>query len=209
MAHLVIGLTGGIGSGKTTIANLFAQYNIAIIDADIVAREVVAVGQPALAQIKAHFGEEILLKNGELNRTLLREKVFSSKSGEHQAEKVWLNNLLHPLIRQAIIEQINAAKSQYCLLVAPLLLENNLTYLVDRILVIDVDEQTQIKRTCHRDKNSTEQVKNIIASQISRKERLQQADDIINNQTDIETEIKQQVQALHYKYLQLATNKNA
>lgn len=209
MANFVIGLTGGIGSGKTTIANIFAQYNIAIIDADIVAREVVAIGQPALIKIKEHFGDEILLSSGELNRTLLREKVFSTKSDKHEANKTWLNNLLHPLIRQSILTQISKAKSDYCLLVAPLLLENNLTYMVDRILVVDVDENTQITRTCNRDNNSIEQIKNIIASQISRKERLQQADDVINNQMNDKVEISAQVSALHQKYLQLAAKKNA
>lgn len=202
MTNFVIGLTGGIGSGKTTIANLFAQYDIEIVDADIVAREVVASGQPALVKISEHFGSDILLSNGELNRALLREKIFTN-----ELEKTWLNNLLHPLIRQEILKKISKTKSGYCLLVAPLLLENKLNHCVDRILVIDVDENTQITRTSSRDNNSTAQVKSIIASQISRKKRLQQADDIINNQINDKRQIAVQVGKLHKKYLQLATQK--
>lgn len=196
MADYVVGLTGGIGSGKTTITNLFIDYGITIVDADIVAREVVTPPSKALAEITAHFGADILFPNGQLERRKLRDIIFAD-----QEEKNWLNHLLHPLIRAEIIKQLKQASSPYVILVAPLLLENNLQTYVNTILVIDVDESTQISRTCKRDKVSEAHVKQIIASQISRKERLTMADDIIDNQHLSMSEIKQQVAKLHEKYL--------
>ena len=138
MSHLIIGLTGGIASGKTTVANLLGQYGIDIIDADIVARDVVAPGSSALSQISQHFGPDILSPDGSLNRSELRQLIFSD--AEH---KTWLNNLLHPLIRQQIATELSLATSPYCLLVAPLLIENNMQSMVDLVLVVDSNEQDQ------------------------------------------------------------------
>ncbi|AAW86684.1 dephospho-CoA kinase [Aliivibrio fischeri ES114] len=179
----VVAITGGIGSGKTTVADRFqALYNINIVDADIIAREVVNPGTEGLIQIEQHFGPQILLDDGHLNRAKLRECIFSEPS-----EKQWLNDLLHPLIRSEMQRQIALSTSEYTLLVVPLLVENKLQYLANRVLVVDVLEQTQINRTVNRDKVNHQQVKAILASQASREERLAAADDIINNDHKIMT----------------------
>lgn len=199
MSTFIVGLTGGIGCGKSTIAAIFADFGVEVVDADIVAREVVAPQTPALASIAAHFGKQFITSEGELDRACLRDQIFS-----HPEDKQWLNALLHPLIRESLLTQLTSARSTYCLLVAPLLIENNLTTVVDRVLVIDVDEATQITRTTKRDHNTKAQVQRIIASQISRAGRLQAADDIIDNRdTDLE-KIRAQVATLHQKYCRLA-----
>lgn len=198
MSKLVIGLTGGIGSGKTTITNYFGELGIEIIDADIIAREVVAVNSPALKAIAQHFGNDYLLADGQLNRALLRSRIFSN-----EADKQWLNNLLHPLIRHNIVEQTKEAKSEYCILVAPLLIENNLLELVDRVLIVDVSETTQIARTLLRDNSSEQEIKAIIASQTNRTARVNAADDIINNDNSPLSEIKTAVISLNEKYFAL------
>lgn len=202
-ATFIVGLTGGIGSGKTTIAKLFEQLNIDVVDADIVAREVVELGKPALQKIIQYFGESIVSKSGQLNRSLLRTIIFSD-----QKKKEWLNELLHPLIRQSILEQINATTSQYCLLVAPLLIENNLHHLVNRVLVIDINEGTQVFRVTKRDLSNEQEIKRIIASQIPREQRIAKADDIINNERTDLNFIKKQVAKLHEIYIKLAINEN-
>ncbi|HBY84441.1 MAG TPA: dephospho-CoA kinase [Colwellia sp.] len=198
MSKLIIGLTGGIGSGKTTIANYFVELGVEIIDADIIAREVVAVDSPALKAIAHHFGNDYLLADGQLNRTLLRSRIFSN-----EADKIWLNNLLHPSIRFNIVKQTKEAKSAYCILVAPLLIENNLLELIDRLLIVDVSETTQISRTLLRDCSSEQEVKAIMASQTSREARVNIADDIINNNDSSLSEIKTAVLSLDKKYLAL------
>jgi len=198
MSELIIGLTGGIGSGKTILTDYFSQLDIEIIDADIIAREVVEVGSPALNEIAEHFGKDYLETDGELNRALLRSRIFSNDT-----DKLWLNNLLHPLIRASIVSQTKAATSPYCILVAPLLIENNLHALVNRILVVDVKETTQLKRAMLRDNSSEKEIKAIIASQTSRTSRIQAADDIINNDDSSLSEIKAAVLVLHKKYLTL------
>ncbi|HCM47457.1 MAG TPA: dephospho-CoA kinase [Colwellia sp.] len=198
MSKLVIGLTGGIGSGKTTLTNFFQELGVEIIDADIIAREVVAVNSPALKAIALHFGDDFIQNDGELNRVLLRRRIFSNN-----ADKTWLNKLLHPLIRISIIEQTKQANSPYCILVAPLLIENNLLALIDRILVIDVKEETQLARTMQRDNNSLKEVNAILASQTSRSKRLEVADDVINNDGANLVEIKKIVISLDKKYLAL------
>ncbi|WP_318445285.1 dephospho-CoA kinase [Photobacterium leiognathi] len=196
---LVIGLTGGIGSGKTTVANLFADtYGIDIIDADIVAREVVEPNTFGLNAIVEKCGKEILLEDGTLNRAKLRDAIFS------QPElKTWLNNLLHPLIREKMQQDINQSQSPYCLLVVPLMVENNLQTMTDRLLVVDVGEQVQIERTQQRDNVSVEQIKNILASQASREQRLDAADDIITNNGDNKALVSQ-VEQLHLQYLKMS-----
>ncbi|MCG9698276.1 dephospho-CoA kinase [Shewanella sp. Isolate11] len=198
MSNFVVGLTGGIGSGKTTVANLFAELGITLVDADIVSREVVAKGSHGLAAIVDHFGEAILLQNGELDRAALREKIFSNP-----AEREWLNNLLHPMIRQEMLNQLQNANSAYAILVVPLLFENGLDRLVNCTLVIDISPEMQIKRTMERDDVSAQQVQNIIDSQASRNDKLAKADDVIDNQGSI-TALKSKVASLHNKYLKLA-----
>jgi len=197
---VVIGLTGGIGSGKTTIANFFADLGIDIIDADIAARKVVAPKSSALVQISQRFGLQFIKADGTLNRPLLRSQIFSN-----DIDKLWLNNLLHPLIRQTMLNEIEQSQSPYCLLVAPLLIENNLQSLVERILVIDVCEEEQIKRSVLRDPSSKEEIMRIISSQIPRKERLKHADDIIDNTKSDLSIIKESVMKLDQKYQILAT----
>lgn len=199
MSTFIIGLTGGIGSGKTTVSDFFAELNIDIIDADIAARIVVEPGSKALVAIKAHFGADFIDNNGQLNRAKLRSRIFSEPE-----DKAWLNSLLHPLIRQEILAQIALAKSSYCLLVAPLLLENNLHKLVNRVLVVNVDEAEQIARTAARDPSSVAEIKRIIASQMPSEQRLSFADDVINNQNTSLEDIHQQVLDLDQKYQRLA-----
>ncbi|MFT5295426.1 MAG: dephospho-CoA kinase [Colwellia sp.] len=197
---VVIGLTGGIGSGKTTIANFFSDLGIDIIDADIAARKVVEPESNALVQISQHFGPQFIQADGTLNRPSLRSRIFSN-----DIDKLWLNNLLHPLIRQTMLNEIQQSQSSYCLLVAPLLIENNLQSLVQRILVIDISEDEQIKRAVLRDPSSKEEIMRIIASQIPRKERMNYADDIIDNSKSDLSIIKDNVIKLDQKYQNLAT----
>ena len=192
---MVIGLTGGIGSGKTTVANVFAEYGIDLIDADIIARDVVAIGSVGLARITEKFGNRILLNDGNLDRSQLRTAIFSDPQ-----LKNWLNQLLHPLIREKMLADIDRATSPYCLLIVPLMIENNLQTLTDRLLVVDVDQQTQIMRTQQRDNVSLEQINNILAAQASRQQRLDAADDIICNNGDNQA-LLTQVAQLHLHYL--------
>ena len=196
----VVAITGGIGSGKTTVANQFAALGIEVVDADLIAREVVAPGTPALAAITSHFGPEILTEQGLLDRRALRERIFSDP-----AAKSWLNALLHPIIRSEMLRQCAAVSSPYCLLVVPLLVENRLTELADRVLVIDVDEATQIERTCRRDGVSRAQAQAILASQASRTERLAMADDVLDNQSGTTETIRARILALHETYLAFAS----
>lgn len=194
----VVGLTGGIASGKTTVADLIAANGINIVDADIVAREVVAIGSEGLTQISSHFGNDILLDDGSLNRVLLREKIFSDESN-----KQWLNNLLHPMIRAELLAQLAASNSIYTLLVVPLLVENKLTNLCDHVLVVDVAEHIQIQRTMARDNVSEQQAKAILQSQATREQRLTAADSVVVN-NDRQQVIKDAAM-LHQKFLELAT----
>ena len=196
----VVAITGGIGSGKTTVANQFAALGIEVVDADLIAREVVEPGTPALTAIASHFGPGILDEQGRLDRRALRERIFSDP-----AAKSWLNALLHPIIRSEMLRQCAAANSPYCLLVVPLLVENRLTELAERVLVIDVDEATQIERTCRRDGVNREQAQAILASQASRSERLAMADDVLDNQSGTTETIRERILALHETYLAFAS----
>ncbi|WP_045381293.1 dephospho-CoA kinase [Vibrio campbellii] len=192
----VIGLTGGIASGKTTVANLFKQqFKIDIVDADIVAREVVEPGTLGLNAIIEHFGADIVRDDQMLDRAKLRERIFSNPK-----EKTWLNGLLHPMIREKMIEDLEQVTSDYALLVVPLLIENKLDSLCDRVLVVDVDPQTQISRTVKRDNVSEDQAKAILASQASREQRLALADDVVKNNPD-DPDLLLQITDLHEKYL--------
>ncbi|TCP95743.1 dephospho-CoA kinase [Cricetibacter osteomyelitidis] len=196
----IVGLTGGIGSGKSTIAELFAELNVPIVDADLVARQVVEKGSPLLQQIADHFGTDVLLASGELDRAKLRSLAFNQ-----EAEKQWLNNLLHPAIRQEMLRQLQQQTAPYVLFVVPLLIENNLTELCDRILVIDVLPETQLARATARDCNNIDLIQRIMQSQVSREVRLANADDVIDNNENIQqnlTALRQKVLELHQFYLQ-------
>jgi len=189
----IVGLTGGIGSGKSTVARLFAEQGIHWVDADDVAREVVEPGTPALEAIARHFGDQILLESGGLNRPELRALIFQDEN-----ERKWLEQLLHPLIREAMLEQLHPRDYHlpYTLLVSPLLLETDQHEMVDRIVVIDVPTDVQILRTVSRDSNTHEQVQRIIDAQMSRDDRLKKADFVIDNASGVES-AKTQVAALH------------
>ena len=195
---LIIGLTGGIGSGKSEVSKRFAERGILVVDADIVAREVVNPGSVALAQISARFGADILDTDGNLNRSKLRDIIFSNPT-----EKQWLESLLHPIINASIRHQLANAASAYAILASPLLLETQQFQLVDRILVIDADEQLQIERASRRDQTNAPQIKAIMQTQISRQERCARANDIIQNQGEVH-ELDTQVEKLHQLYLELA-----
>lgn len=194
----IVALTGGIGSGKTTVANEFAKYGVPLVDADVIARQVVEPNTPALETIKSHFGKEVILPNGSLNRRKLREIIFSNPN-----EKKWLNALLHPLIQQETQKQFQQANYPYVLWVVPLLIENNIYHLANRVLIVDVTPEEQIQRTLKRDNTSLEQITNILNAQVSREKRLSYADDIITNHTN-DTDISDKVAILHNQYLALA-----
>ena len=197
---LVIGLTGGIGSGKSTVADLFLQKGIQVIDADLVAREVVAPGEPALQSIAEHFGADIINNNGELQRGVLRKLIFAQPE-----ERDWLEKLLHPIINSIIKQRISDCGPPYCILMSPLLLETAQKNLVDRILVVDVERNTQLERTLARDSGSRETIEAIIDAQISKESRLRAADDLIRNDGTT-VELIPQVDRLHDAYLNLAQN---
>lgn len=199
----VVGVTGGIGSGKTTVTDLFYQQGIDVVDADVIARGIMNPGSPALEAVKQRFGEQALNPDGSLNRAWLRERIFA-----HPEDKTWLNNLTHPLVREQLLAQLAQAQSPYVILSAPLLVENRLTKLCDRVLVVDVSEATQLERTATRDNTSAEQVQAIIAAQASREQRLAAADNVIDNNGVVEA-LPKQVEKLHELYLRLAANKQA
>ncbi|WOI38492.1 dephospho-CoA kinase [Alteromonas sp. CI.11.F.A3] len=191
---IVVGLTGGIGSGKSAATSQFAALGIDIIDADEVARDVVIPGSEGLVKITEHFGSDILLEDGTLNRAALRERVFNSSE-----EKQWLNQLLHPLIRKTMLQQIADATSHYCILSVPLLVEGNLTELCDRVIVVDCPESMQLERAMQRDGSTKQIIESIMASQATRKERLAAADDVIDNSKTLDF-LNEQVLTLHSKY---------
>jgi len=192
---MIIGLTGGIGSGKTAVSDTFKSLGIDIVDADVSSRRVVEKGQPALDDIQAHFGDGILDSENNLDRTKLREIIFKNPQ-----ERVWLEKLLHPKIAEHIKDQLESSNSPYCVLVSPLLLETEQKSYCSFVLVVDVPEESQVARTAKRDGVSEEQVKNIISAQIDREKRLEQADEIIINDGSME-ELKEKVVVLHTKYL--------
>lgn len=192
---LKVGLTGGIGCGKTTVSELFAELGVAVIDADLIARRLVQPGQPALRQIVAMWGKDMLESDGSLNRSRLRERVFSQPETKQALEA-----LLHPLIFQAMRTEMAVLNDPYCLLAIPLLFETQMTALADRILVIDCPTQLQIERVRRRDQLSTGQIEAIIASQVSREYRLAHADDLIEN-TASNDKLAEDVKKLHNLYL--------
>jgi dephospho-CoA kinase len=194
---LRIGLTGGIASGKSWVAQLFADLGVPVIDTDQIAREVVAPGQPALEAITREFGPEVLAADGELDRTALRNRVFANDE-----ERQRLEAILHPLIRHRAVEISAATGGPYQLMVVPLLIEAGFEQLVDRILVVDCPEPTQRERLLRRDNEAPEQVDRILSAQLSRDERLARADDVIDN-GDSREHTRHQVEMLHREYLAL------
>lgn len=192
---LVIGLTGGIGSGKSAASQCFEDLGITVVDADVIAREVVALGSEALGTIAAHFGGDILQADGTLNRPMLRQKIFSDP-----AQKQWLEQLLHPLIGEETMRQLSVATGPYVIYTSPLLLESGQEAFCAELVVVDISEDLQLSRTMQRDSNDKEQVQRIIASQIDRPSRLAKADHIIDNSGDISA-LDDQVRSFHRKFL--------
>ncbi len=197
MKPWILGLTGGIGSGKSAVAEHFANLGVHTVDADQAARWVVEPGRTALLQIAQHFGDGVLLPTGELNRAALRERIFADP-----AERQWLERLLHPLIRSEIADHLARADSPYAIMVSPLLIESGQYRTVDRVLVVDVPEVLQVARTVARDQASEEQVRAILKVQAAREERLRHADDVLVNDRDLSW-LRSEVERLHHFYLQL------
>lgn len=200
---LRIGLTGGIASGKSTVADEFASLGIAIIDADIISRELVEPGQPALTRIVEIFGPEVLDGEGHLDRRRLRHLVFADPSLRKQLEEV-----LHPAVREELARRSRLTTGPYQVLVVPLLVENQLGHMVDRILVVDTPEATQLQRLESRDSIDAEQARRMLGAQASRAARLAAADDVITNTGSL-ADLKTQVAALHRKYLALGSSGSA
>lgn len=191
-----VGLTGGIGSGKTTVTQLFAKLGVPVLDADIVAHALVAKGQPALKQLQQLFGETILTATGELDRRQLREIIFNDNR-----QKKRLENLLHPQIYTTLQQQVDALNCPYCIIAIPLLFETHATHFVDRILVVDCPVECQLQRVAVRDHQSFELTQTIINSQISREERCAKADDLLDNANNPHKPLAEQVKTLHNSYL--------
>jgi dephospho-CoA kinase len=194
----VVGITGGIGSGKTAVTDHLETLGIIVVDADKAARVVVEPGTPALAEIAAHFGSEILLDDGALNRAALRELVFNDS-----AQRKILEGITHPRIREEIARQLSTATSPYVTLSSPLLLESGQNSFADYVVVVDVPEAVQVDRTMRRDDNSESLVKQIMAAQLDRQTRLSRADEAISNDDTLEA-LHAEVEALHKRLLERA-----
>ncbi len=199
----MVGLTGGVGAGKSTVAQQFAELAVPVIDADEIAREVVRPGSPVLAEVVAVFGEAVLQSDGHLDRAALRRKIFADSASRRRLEAI-----LHPRIRVTIQERLEQLEALYCILVVPLLIETEMTDLVDRIMVIECDEPTRVARVGARDNVSAADVRRIMANQITPVKRLQYADDVLYNDGS-RPYLVRQVQALHARYLALAGGRNA
>lgn len=196
---LKIGLTGGIGCGKTTAANCFAELGVPLIDADEIAHDSVAPGKPALGLLEAHFGKQLIV-SGSLDRAALREIIFSDPE-----QKKHLESILHPLVYQEIQRRLDKLLGNYVILSIPLLLETRMQSFVDRILVVDCPVEHQINRVKNRDKLSVLRIQSIISSQVSREQRLSAADDIIDNSSTPQ-QLAEQVKKLHNSYLLLSSS---
>jgi dephospho-CoA kinase len=193
-----VGLTGGIASGKTTVANLFAALGVTIVDTDLLAREVLAAGSPLLAEVIAHFGPGVVAADGSLDRRALRARVFADP-----AERRWLEERTHPAIRQLTDARCDAARGPYSMVAIPLLVETGGAARFDRVLVVDVDPGVQLARLQARDGVTSQQAAQILAAQVSRADRLAVADDVIHNDSDI-AELRDQVAELHRRYVEAA-----
>ena len=192
---LKIGLTGGIGSGKSTVAKYFADLGVTVVDADAITRELVEPGKPAFREIVNKFGDAVLSKDGAINRAYLRALIF-----QDQDARKWLEELLHPSVITAMQQRVAKLTDTYCILVIPLLLECKLQTEVHRIIVVDIPVEQQIERTVDRDNITAEEVKAVLATQASRAQRLAEADDIIYNKGSL-TKLALQVEKLHRRYL--------
>lgn len=195
---LKIGLTGGIACGKTTIAKIFANFGVPIIDADQIAHHLVEKDQPGLDKIRQLFGAAVIHADGTLNRSLLKELIFRDAE-----QKLKLESMLHPLVYQSIQIEIELLSAPYCIITVPLLIETGMTHLVNRILVVDCPVETQIQRASQRDRISLEIIQAIIQSQVPRAVRLSHADDVLDN-SDTNCELAEQVKKLHNFYLSLS-----
>ncbi|MDH3588012.1 MAG: dephospho-CoA kinase [Gammaproteobacteria bacterium] len=193
-----IGLTGGIASGKSTVAAMFAELGVTVIDSDVIAREVVEPGQPALMKIVEVFGPEVLDTAGRLDRRRMRERVFGDKN-----ERKKLEAILHPVIRREVLAQAGRATGSYQVLVIPLLLETGMDTLVDRVLVVDSPPQMQLKRLVARDKETDASARRVIEAQMTRTKRLAGADDVLVNDGDL-NQLRASVRDLHKAYSALA-----
>ena len=194
---LIIGLTGGIGSGKSVASDKFKSLGVAVVDADVASRTVVEPGKPALKEIQDHFGSGIITAEGKLDRNKLREIIATDAK-----ERKWLESVLHPKIGEQITKEISESTSVYTLFVAPLLLETNSQEMCSRVVVVDVPKDVQIRRTAKRDKVSSNQVEQMVAAQMKREKRLEKADDVLLNSGTIE-DLEKQVEELHKKYIQM------
>ena len=195
---LIIGLTGGIGSGKSVASDKFKSLGITIVDADVASRTVVEPGKPALKEIEDHFGSGIITAEGKLDRNNLREIIATDPE-----ERKWLESVTHPKIGEQITKEISESTSVYTLFVAPLLLETNSQEMCSRVVVVDVPKDVQIQRTAKRDKVSSNQVEQMVAAQMKREKRLEKADDVLLNNGTIE-DLEKQVEELHKKYIKMA-----
>lgn len=198
---LVVGLTGGIGSGKTAVSDRFARYGVPIIDTDLLARELVEPGQPALTEIATAFGLDCLDGAGRLDRACLRERVFADASGRRRLEAI-----LHPQIRALSRQRLAQLTAPYSLLVIPLLAETGMTDWIDRVLVVDAPEAERLRRVMARDQTDEEQARRILAAQASREQRLALADEVVENSGDFAA-LDRQVSTLHQHYLTLACSR--
>jgi len=196
----VVGITGGIGSGKTQVTDILSGLGVTVVDADVVARQVVAPGMPALEAIATHFGAQVLTADGTLQRSLLREIIFSDPQA-----KAWLEALLHPLIRATTEAQLAASSGAYAVFVSPLLLETDQRQLVDQVVVVDAQVQQQLQRASQRDNNSNAQIEAIMNKQLSRQERLQGADMVLDNSQSL-SHLHDQVIKLHTQLTTLGGN---
>jgi dephospho-CoA kinase len=194
-----VGLTGGIACGKSTVANLFAALGVPIVDTDLLARDVVAPGSPLLTEIARHFGEQVLQKDGSLDRAQLRTRVFA-KPGERQ----WLEQLTHPAIRDLTDQRCASATGPYVIVAIPLLVETQGAARFDRVLVVDCDPQVQLARLQARDGSTRAEAQRMLAAQVTREQRLAAANDVILNNGDI-AELREQVEKLHRQYKSAAS----
>ena len=197
---MIIGLTGGIGSGKSAAADYFIDLGIDVIDADIVAKNALSINSDGYDSFVKDFGEEFLNDNKEVNRELLRKEIFSD-----EIKKKRLENIVHPNVRSNISDFINNSRSPYCIIMVPLIFETNSSKNYDRILVIDCDVETQIQRSALRDNQSIKEIKKIIHLQASRDQRLSIADDVISNISTL-TNLKAEILKLHDKYMEIINN---